>query len=280
MFKHTRFRFLADDCLRKLHREIKVALTPIPAGKKWVFLVGCYNSGTTLLAEMLGQHPEISALPTEGHFITDQFVKDYEVGLPRMWVDREDLFTLDEKSGGPDPDRVKKEWAMRLDNKKKIFLEKSPPNVPKMLWLERHFENPVFIGIVRNGYAVAEGISRKGNPRHLKSGWPIEKSAYQWSRSNEVMLENAKKVKRFKLVTYEDLTEQTYSTLSEITDFLEVERFTTDMDGKRWAIHERKGSVKNLNNENISRLTKNDIEIIKSVAGEMLVTLGYDEGGS
>ena len=94
--KGTRFKPILRDCLGQLNREIRIALTPIPKDKTWVFLVGCYNSGTTLLAELLGQHPSISALSTEGHFITDQFVKDYDIGLPRMWVEREDLFRLNE----------------------------------------------------------------------------------------------------------------------------------------------------------------------------------------
>ena len=113
--KGTRFRRILRECAGRLHREIKIGLTPIPKNKKWVFLVGCYNSGTTLLAEILGKHPSISALPTEGHFITDQFVKDYEIGLPRMWVEREDIFRLNENDEGPDSYRLTKEWAMRLN---------------------------------------------------------------------------------------------------------------------------------------------------------------------
>ena len=107
--KGTRFKPVIRECLGRLHRETRIALTPVPRNKTWVFLVGCYNSGTTLLAELLGQHPSISTLPTEGHFITDEFVKDYDIGLPRMWVGREDLFRLTEEDSGPDPLRVKKE---------------------------------------------------------------------------------------------------------------------------------------------------------------------------
>ena len=147
------------------------------ADKTWVFLVGCYNSGTTLLAELLSQHPDISALSTEGHFITDQFVKDYDIGLPRMWVEREDLFRLTEADTGPDAIRIKKEWGMRLDLSKQVLLEKSPPNTAKVRWLQANFENAHFVAIVRNGYAVAEGITRKADPKHLINSWPIEMSA-------------------------------------------------------------------------------------------------------
>ena len=41
--------------------------------KKWLFLVGCYNSGTTLLRDILNEHPEIKGLPLEGVRLTGAF---------------------------------------------------------------------------------------------------------------------------------------------------------------------------------------------------------------
>jgi hypothetical protein len=271
----TRFTPILRECLGRMHREIRIALTPVPAGKSWVFLVGCYNSGTTLLSELLGQHASIAALPTEGQFITDQFVKDYNIGLPRMWVDREDLFILTENDTGPDLVRLKKEWSMRLDTNRPILLEKSPSNVAKMRWLQRHFENAHFIGIVRNGYAVAEGIARKAEPHHLKEGWPIEKCAWQWRRSNEVMQQNIAHIKRFLPVTYEALTNDTSGTLNRITRFLGIPEFVGLESGREWKIHERHEPLRNMNDESIRRLEPSQIESIYRVAGNMLDTLGY-----
>ena len=273
--KGTRFKPILRDCLGQLNREIRIALTPIPKEKTWVFLVGCYNSGTTLLAELLGQHPSISALSTEGHFITDQFIKDYDIGLPRMWVEREDLFRLNEDDEGPDALRVKKEWAMRLDLKKPVLLEKSPPNSAKMRWLQKHFENAHFIGIMRNGYAVSEGITRKADPKHLINSWPIEMSAYQWKRSNEVMQQDAEHLKRFMWVTYEDLAGDTVETLNKITDFIGIDDFETFESDRQWSIHERDEQVRNMNDESISRLSPEQIKIINEVAGDMLDEFGY-----
>lgn len=273
--KGTRFKPILRECLGQLNREIRIALTPLPKDKTWVFLVGCYNSGTTLLAELLGQHPSISALSTEGHFITDQFVKDYDIGLPRMWVEREDLFRLNENDHGPDPVRVKKEWAMRLDLKKPVLLEKSPPNSAKTRWLQQHFENAHFIGIMRNGYAVAEGITRKADPKHLLNSWPIEKSAYQWKRSNEVLQQDAEHLKHFIWISYEDLAEDTIGTLNKITDFIGIENFEHFEAGRNWSIHEREEQVRNMNAESIARLTPGQIKRITEVAGEMLDEFGY-----
>lgn len=273
--KGTRFRPILRECLGQLNREIRIALTPVPTGKTWVFLVGCYNSGTTLLAELLGQHPSISALPTEGHFITDQFVKDYDVGLPRMWVEREDLFRLTDDDEGPDPVRIKKEWGMRLDLDKPVLLEKSPSNSAKMRWLQKHFEAAHFIGIVRNGYAVAEGISRKAEPHHLAKGWPIEMSAWQWRRSNEVMQQDAEHLEKFMWVTYEDLCADTKGVLDKITGFISIPDFEVFESERFWSIHEREEKVRDMNAESIQRLRRDQIDRINQVAGDMLDTLGY-----
>ncbi|UCB54714.1 MAG: sulfotransferase, partial [Thiotrichales bacterium] len=269
------FKPIIRECLGQLNREIRIALTPVPKGKTWVFLVGCYNSGTTLLAELLGQHPSVSALPTEGHFITDEFVKDYDIGLPRMWVEREDLFRLTEEDQGPDPLRIKKEWAMRLDLSKAVLLEKSPPNTAKVRWLQEHFENAHFVGIVRNGYAVAEGITRKADPRHLPDSWPIEMSAYQWKRSNEILEQDAKHLKRFMWVKYEDLASDTVATLNQITDFIGIPDFESFESDRPWTIHERNEKVRNMNADSIERLSREDIERINQVAGDLIESLGY-----
>ncbi len=273
--KGTRFKPIIRECLGRLNREIRIALTPVPKDRTWVFLVGCYNSGTTLLAELLNQHPSISALPTEGHFITDEFIKDFDIGLPRMWVEREDLFRLTEVDRGPDPLRVKKEWAMRLDLSKPVLLEKSPPNTAKVRWLQAHFENAHFIGIVRNGYAVSEGITRKADPRHLPDSWPIEMSAYQWKRSNEILEQDAKHLKRFMWVRYEDLANNTVAILNQITNFIGIPNFESFESDRSWAIHERDEKVRNMNADSIDRLSRDDIKRINQVAGDMIESLGY-----
>lgn len=271
----TRLKATLREHLGSILREVKVALTPVPQPEKWVFLVGCYNSGTTLLAELLGKHPKISALPTEGHFITDQFVKDYDIGLPRMWVKREDLFRLTEHDVGPDPDRVKKEWGMRLDLAKPVLLEKSPPNSARTRWLQKHFENAYFIGIVRNGYAVAEGISRKADPRHLRSGWPISDSAEQWRRSNEVLEQDSRHLRHFRWVKYEDLAASPLQVLNEIALFLGIQPFSDSLIQQNWAIHERNESIRDLNYESIRRLRPEQIDEVTRIAGPMLQRFGY-----
>ena len=272
----TRIKSVLRENLGNIYREIKIALTPVPSPEKWIFLVGCYNSGTTLLADLLSRHPSISGLPVEGHFITDQFVKDYEVGLPRMWSAREELFRLTEHDHHVDHVRIKKEWGMRLDLSKPVLLEKSPPNTVRTRWLNRHFSPAYFIAIIRNGYAVAEGISRKANPMHMRDGWPIEKSALQWKRSLDVLADDSRFLDNYLLVKYEDLVIGTNDVLNTITNFIGLDKMM-DLDlNSNFTIHERNETIKNMNDDSIKRLTVEQIEAINCVAADSLKAYGYN----
>lgn len=271
----TRWKNIFKEFAKTAHRELLITLTRAPKPDKWVFVVGCYNSGTTLLAEILGQHPMISALPFEGQYLTDQFPRDHEIGLSRMWVEREDIYRLTDADEGPDVERLSREWAIRLDTRKPIYLEKTPANSARMLWLQKNFTNTYIIAIVRNGYAVAEGITRKARPIHRKDGWPLEMAARQWSRSNEVIFDDAKKIKNFHWLKYEDFTNDPEAELKKICKFLRLPNEISIDLTKEWTVHERNEPITNLNSKSFSRLTDDDINIIRSAAGPMLRQLNY-----
>src|SRR5688572_13607291 len=62
--------------------------------KKWVFILGCYNSGTTLLDQILSLHPEISGLKDEGVMLTDCLKRPEDFGWRRMWWKCEDQMAI------------------------------------------------------------------------------------------------------------------------------------------------------------------------------------------
>jgi hypothetical protein len=273
----NRWREIFREFAGKAHRELRITLTPVVRPQKWLFIVGCYNSGTELLENILAKHPDVAGLPEEGQFLTDQIPADYEIGLPRMWVMREDLFRLTENDEGPDVDRLKKEWIMRLDRSRPVFVEKSPPNAAKTRWLQKHFENAHFIAIVRNGYAVAAGIRRKAEPYHLKEGWPLDACAHQWARSYEVLLEDAQHLKKVLWVRYEDLTANPAAEIKRVLEFAGLQ--VPDLDGfinQSYGVHERNEPIRNMNPESIARLSAEEKRIVTEQARPMLERFGYE----
>ena len=52
--------------------------------ERWIFVVGCYKSGTTLLTKILSQHPLIGSMPNEGVAFTDALPYPEQYGWTRM----------------------------------------------------------------------------------------------------------------------------------------------------------------------------------------------------
>lgn len=261
-------RFLS----RKVKLEINGRSGPLPTPRNWVFLVGCFNSGTTLLHDLLAEHPQIDTMPEEGQFLTDQLTVPREVGLRRLWALDPEKFWLDE-SGGRDINvkRLKRHWGSHFnDPSRLVLLEKTPANAARTRWLQAHFEGAVFIGIIRDGRAVAEGIRRK-------TGHALDLAARQWARSNEIMLRDFEHLQRKRLIRYEDLTARPEAILDELVAFLELEPVSIALN-RPWKIHEQTASIRNMNPRSMEALTAEELLVIEREAGDMLRTAGYEPG--
>jgi hypothetical protein len=243
---------------------------PIPKPQKWCFLVGCYNSGTTLLHEILSTHPSIASLPNEGQFLTDALPLPRELGLPRLWALKPELFELGKEDGKKvNVRRLKKQWGARINYlDRPVIIEKSPTNAARILWLQQNFENSYFVGIVRNGYAVAEGIRRKA--KHS-----IEKCAQQWSVSNKILLRDLPQATNNLLVRYEELAEHPEKTIGRILEFLGLAQDDFLPLAGDWSIHEKNSEIRNMNDRSFKALSGEEIQLIQAVAQPMLSQLGY-----
>lgn len=242
---------------------------------RWLFILGCNNSGTTLLYNLLGRHPQIDPLRGEGqdspHMpFTNDYRDDYGFGLNRIWTEKLELFR------NPDVKSIKKlrqSWlSMRTSKGGKYVMEKSPPDSVRSLWLQEHFSSAWFVGIVRNGYAVCEGIKRK-------KGGAInyERAARHWAKANEVILKDSEKLGHFKLVRYEELTEKTEKTLQGIEEFLGlVAHNYSNLDVVDLGYsHFPPAKIKNMNQKSFKSLNQKQRNIIYENAKKMLEYFGY-----
>jgi hypothetical protein len=273
------FRLIAEQKIRGARRRIKGAYAGrfgrVPTPDKWVFIVGTYNSGTTLLHRILATHPDVGVLPSEGHFLTTELATPRSHRLRRLWALKPELFYLDENSNAPiDVLKLKRQWGIHFnDVTKPVLVEKTPVNAARTRWLQKHFERAHFIGMVRNGYAVAEGIRRK-------EGHPIDIAARVWARSNEIMLRDFEKLEHRILIRYEDLTESFEASMNQVWSLLELDPPNESFADRTWQIHEKYSRITNMNGSSFAALTDEDRRRIKASAGDMLVGLGYRWGGS
>jgi len=265
------------------HKFIRKLIIPFfsPNTKAtFIFIVGCYNSGTTLLDYFLSQHSEISGLHTEGIQLTDELTGPEAFGWNRMWCMCRDKLEISQLDKRPDAEGVKRDWGLWFDRKKDVWLEKSVINSLNIDWFEENFNHPYFVHIVRNGYAVSEGIRRRTqavgkHPSSYPNGYPIELCAQQWVVSNRVIQEKLSSVQHFKNITYEDLTENPTDALASILHWLPVRDKTLVLPDD-FTFQSRTRKIENMNADSMNRLTEEDMYSINAVAREMLKFHGYE----
>jgi hypothetical protein len=169
--------------------------------------------------------------------------------------------------------RMQRQWGASFnDARRPVLLVKSPTDAARLRWLDRHFPNACFVAIVRDGYAVAEGIRRK-------TGHELAWAARQWARSNEIMLADLPATARHLLVTYEELAERPQETLARIHRFLDLAFDPHPLLAREWRVHERNSVIRNLNAESHARLSTRERRAVEREAGGLLRRLGYAGAG-
>jgi hypothetical protein len=249
-----------------------------------VFIVGCYNSGTTLLQRLLSKHPDISSLPKEGVKLTSELPRPEEFGWTRMWAECLDKITFEAKKDVEKTKKIILDWSPFFDKSSPVFLEKSISNLPRIEWLNKNFENVYFIGIIRNPYAVASGIRNRARPRApvnklYGEKYPIRLTAGQWLIANTMMIEKMQVVKRFKLIKYEDLVSFPVKILKDIFNYLHLKFPRIEFSNDKLRIEKYTEPIINMNSKSIDKLSEDDFNSINSVIGTKLNKFGYHLNG-
>lgn len=247
--------------------------------KKWVFILGCYNSGTTLLNQILAEHPQISGLPDEGVMLTSHLVKPEDFGWRRMWWKCETEMENSDININKSSTSIKRQWSHFYENKE-FLVEKSISNTCRIPFLANNFQPAFFIHLVRNGYAVAEGIRRKAelmqdNPYYGEKNYPISLCAKQWTESLRKVEGEKGKLNNFLEITYENFTANPEKEIKTVTDFLGIEPFENNFFKQSFSIHGKTNEISNMNSRSFKKLSEDDIRSINEVAGNYLKKYGY-----
>ncbi len=241
----------------------------------WLFILGPNNSGTTLLSNLLQEHPEIRGLPKEGHHLTKGLPCPFRIDAVRLWSLQLDVFRWTEEDDVWPADRAKFDWARHYPRRSGYLLEKSPPNTIRSRWLQRYFRPAKFVSIVRHPYATCEGIRRRMD-------CDIETAARHWATCMEILLTDLEKLDQSFFFTYEELTGEPEGTLTRMEKFLNLAQpFDRKLFGEVSA-HSIDGSttgLQNLNAKSIARLSDEDKRAIDALAGPLMERLGYDRQG-
>ena len=244
--------------------------------KKPIFIFGCCNSGTTILWDALKNHKDLSGPNIEGQDLQDlpASMKQY-VGKAtfRLWAHPKFklcYYATENEYDAVEAAKIKEVYGRYLVPGTR-FITKTPPDTLRARLIQAYFPDAYFIAIVRNGYAVSEGIIRKRKcdperPQFEGLFTTIDEAAEQWFRANTIIVSNQRFLKNYMIVRYEDLVQNPERVLLSILEFcgLDAEGFPVP------------SFTQGLNEEQISRLSDYEIEMITRIAAPMLVHFGYD----
>lgn len=204
--------------------ERSVALLSELSDRKFVFIAGLHRSGTSILFQCLREHPEISgfrdtgAIEDEGQLLQTVYPPASVYGGPgRFGFDSR--AALDEHSELVTEQSARElfaQWSAYWDLSKSVLLEKSPPNLVRMRFLQALFPNAHFIIITRHPVAVAYATMRKNGltvlHRHLQ----------HWLVCHERARRDCAALERVLVIGYEAFVENPAYHLDSIYSLLQL----------------------------------------------------------
>lgn len=265
-----------------------------------VFVVGMNGSGTSMLTECLGRHPELYAFPGETrmipHFITeaarfgdldddDNFRAFWDYinhSVPdfRVFNDQQPLALPDDWRSHPRNlagilDAIFRGFA--ADSGKTRWCEKSPNHSEHILALAALFPSSKFVHIVRDGRDCAASTNRRQfrNPNL---------AIYRWRRIvAEAKRQGTSLPNRYFELRYEDLTSDPEHWMRQVCEFLDlpfdprVLESTMPQSAKGASLESGQiGSIEPNSRKYRRYFTPKQIASLERISGKFLRELGYE----
>ena len=240
-----------------------------------ILCVGSPNSGTTILGDAFGSHPDVENR-SEARVLWN----------PRFHVDDEGTFRAAEDASARDVRRLRGNfaWYQRVTGAK-VVLNKHPENTLRIHYLMRIFPEALLIHIVRDGRAAVcsnfKSASRK--PERAKPfggyirprGWEqqldrplLEQLAYMWNDSVVyASTEGPRYGDRFIEVRYEDLPEGMPGLAERVWRWAGLDVTPEDLA--------RLPKIENRNDKWRTTFSPEQVETVQTVAREGLERFGY-----
>ena len=139
-----------------------------------LFCITLNHAGSTFLMKAISTCRAIWNLPDEGQFALGycgpRLGRGELAGAFKIWAARHRWREVLTDPNAYDWPRTRRAWyfqARAVDPRASVFSSKSPPHLLAVDQLARHFANSKFLFLVRNPYAVCEGICRDLERRGL-----------------------------------------------------------------------------------------------------------------
>lgn len=187
-----------------------------------VFVGGLHRSGTSVVARWLAGHDQVSGLggtgsaEDEGQHVQTLYPTARQLGGPgRFALDPRAHLTEASALVSPSaPRRLFESWRPYWDLSRPFLLEKSPPNLVRMRFLQALFPTALFVVVVRHPITVSLATRQRGRRQSLGS------LVAHWRRAHEIVRDDASHLANLLIVRYEDLLEGPDEAAARVSAFL------------------------------------------------------------
>ncbi len=215
---------------------------------KFLFILSPPYSGSTLLTQILSTSKKISCnnyiatmegqlLPTLRNFMFDK----------NRWNENYNY----------DWSKIKRVWMKYWDQSKTILMDKTTTNIMRFDEIKKEFDNIYAICLVRNPYAVIEGIMRR-NSKSLEFAINFVLKTLEYQKYNIENNDNLIWITYSEICDNQQLVNKKVQKILPELDDLDFNKFFSAHNFKKKPL-----KITNLNNEKISKLKNTDILEIK-----------------
>lgn len=195
----------------------------------FIFIAGLHRSGTSLLHEILREHPRVSGFrdtgvwEDEGQHLQTVYETAQAFGGPgrfafdpRSHMDESHALATEDSAR-----RVFGEWSRHLDTSRDFALEKSPPSIVRMRFFQRLFPNSRFVILLRHPLAVGYA-TQKWTGTTIRNLLEHTLVAYEVAMRDAEVLERTRPGSTL-FVRYEEFAQSPQAEVDRICAFLGLE---------------------------------------------------------
>ncbi|GAB4086452.1 hypothetical protein GCM10028784_30820 [Myceligenerans cantabricum] len=222
-----------------------MSIVPSPwESHRLVFIGGMHRSGTTLVADALGSVPGSSGLRNTGVPMDEgqHLQRTYVGALGRMdrWAFAPEAH-LTEDDALPDAAwQLWDAWSPYWNLGARFLVEKSPPNLTKMRYLQELFPDARFIAVTRHPVVQSLAMRKWAGLRTGRYGVGLPRLIEHWVHAHEVFADDAECIENLLVVRYEHLIREPGEVLSRVAEFLGAPPIPDDgVDVRRSDTYER-----------------------------------------
>lgn len=248
------------------------------AVRSHLFLLSPNNSGSTFLSQAIARSPNVWSLPVEGQHVLG-FAGPSTRGSPwpLIWAGSAES-RAHFAEAHYDWERTRKAWYFHAEAKSSdapVFHTRSPPFLLLADQLAANFRDPRFLIMVRNPYAALEGIvRRRRRAPGLGDGADLPTvAARHLVDCLKLQLENMDRFADLSACfTYEELCADPGGTARKIRQLV-PELGAIDLTAEQSVKGTYKEPLRNMNEDQIDRLSSRDVDAATAVFREHLNTL-------